>query len=364
MKSIYPMLIAAVLLLANGCTSDDALAAQFKIHRGVNTSHWLSQTEIRGAEREAYMTEKDFANISALGFDHVRIPIDEMHFWSEDGIAQPEAFKLLHNGIQWSLKHNLRVIVDLHVLRSHHFNDADNRQLWEDKDAQETFIGFWQKLSAELDSYPLDKVAYEPLNEAVSDNPEDWNNLINWVISEIRKLEPHRVIVMGSNNWQQVGTFKDLKVPENDPNIILSFHYYIPFALTHYKAWWNPFSAYDGPVEYPGQSIDTTLYAAMDPELLEVVKWHNGYFDLEGMERDMMQAVSVAQQFGLPIYCGEWGAFPSTDIAIRQRWYRDMISIFEKHNVAWAHWNYKNDFPLVSEKTLEPIDELLNIMLP
>jgi hypothetical protein len=40
-----------------------------------------------------------------------------------------------------------------------------------------------------------------------------------------------------------------------------------------------------------------------------------------------------------------------------------MISIFNKYDIAWAHWNYKNDFPVVSEG-LEPINDLLEIMVP
>ncbi|RQW03786.1 glycoside hydrolase family 5 protein, partial [candidate division KSB1 bacterium] len=182
----------------------------FAIHRGLNASHWLSQTDIRGAEREQYMQARDFEKIAEMGFDHVRLPIDEEQMWDEEGNRQDEAFRLLHNAIDWSFANNLRVIVDLHVLRSHHFNRPDNRQLWEDPSAQQGFIRFWQQLSAELSRYPNDKLAYEPLNEAVSDNPDDWNKLINWVIAEIRKLEPERTIIMGSNNWQTVGTFKDL----------------------------------------------------------------------------------------------------------------------------------------------------------
>ncbi len=340
-----------------------AKTANFVIHRGLNVSHWLSQTNIRGAERAAYVTEKDFQIIADMGFDHVRIPIDEVQFWTEKGAKEKAAFKLLHNGIQWSLKNNLRVIVDLHTLRSHHFNRADSRQLWEDKSAQKQFIGFWKQLSAELKDYSVDSVAYEMMNEAVSDDPEDWNKLINWAIDELRKLEPARVIVMGSNNWQQVHTFKDLRVPENDKNIIPSFHFYTPFCLTHYKAPWSSIHIYEGPVNYPGWSVDTTRYDQMDPEVLSEVKKHNGYYDREVLEKAIMQAVVVAEKHDLPLYCGEFGCYPTTPMDMRQKWYRDMIDIFDKHDIAYSHWNYKNDFPVVNED-LSPIPEIVNILVP
>ena len=323
MRPLLLSLSVVIALLLVGCSPKECKKTEppkcctqkFTIQRGVNASHWLSQTTIRGEERAAYMSERDFKRIADMGFDHVRLPVDEEQLWTETGEQEPEAFALLHQAIDWCLENNLKVIVDLHVLRSHHFNVADNRQLWEEDSAQQQFISFWKQLSDKLKDTPLNMVAYEPMNEAVSDNPEDWNKLINWVIVELRKLEPKRTIIMGSNNWQQPGTFPDLSVPENDPNIILSFHYYTPFPLTHYLAPWNPFHRYDGPISYPGQAIDTTLYAGMDEELLELVKWHNGYFDREALEKDIMTAVNVAKKFNLPLYCGEFGAFPTTDLA-------------------------------------------------
>ncbi len=345
------------------CTTLLAQQNGFVIHRGLNASHWLSQSEKRGEERAQYMLEKDFAQIAELGFDHIRLPIDEMQMWDEKGNKQAEAWELMHNAITWSFAHNLRVIVDLHVLRSHHFNNPNNRQLWEDKTAQENFITFWRQLSEDLKQYPNDKLAYEPLNEAVSNNPDDWNNLINWVISEIRKLEPKRTIIMGSNNWQTVGTFKDLQVPAGDKNIILSFHYYEPFLLTHYQAPWTDLKDLTVQINYPGQMVDTTLYSTLGEEELKLVKARNGYNDRSTLDKDIYQAVEVANKYGLKLYCGEFGCYPSTPMSMRQAWYEDMIAVFDKYDIAWAHWNYKNDFPVVDAQTLEPITELTSILV-
>ena len=56
----------------------------------------------------------------------------------------------------------------------------------------------------------MDKLAYELLNEAVAEDPDDWNKLIAKGIEVVRANEPDRVIVVGSNQWQQGHTFKDL----------------------------------------------------------------------------------------------------------------------------------------------------------
>ncbi len=137
------------------CSSPNTVKCdKFVINRGLNASHWISQTEMRGTEREQYMQEADFKAIADMGFDHVRLPVDEMHLWDENGNRLDEGFKLLHFGVQQCLKNNLRVVVDLHVLRAHHFNaehgdgEGPNR-LWEDETAQQNFIKFWKELSSE-----------------------------------------------------------------------------------------------------------------------------------------------------------------------------------------------------------------------
>ena len=339
-------------------------AGDFVIIKGVNASHWLSQTDKRGEERNNYMTEKDFIQIKKLGFDHVRLPIDEVHFWTEEGKKEKAAFKLLHKAIKLCIKHDLKVIVDLHTLRSHHFNIADSRTLWDDKNAQENFISFWKQLSAKLNKYPNDMVAYEPMNEAVSDNPEDWNKLINRAISEIRKMEPERTIVMGSVNWQQAATFPDLTVPENDKNIILSFHTYTPLPFTHWKAHWTGWAKYDGPVNYPGEVVDTTDMSGYTKESVKAMSQFLGNYSKESFINEFIPAIKRAKELGLPLYCGEFGCYPSTSMEMRQQWYKDIIEVFNENGISWAHWNWKNDFPLIDVETGEPITELLNILIP
>lgn len=366
MKQFVMLILVAIILTScqnNEPKTNGQISSKFEIKRGLNTSHWLSQSEIRGEERVQYMQAKDFAKIAEMGFDHVRIPIDEEQMWDEDGNKQEEAFKLLHQAIKWSFENNLKVIVDLHVLRSHHFN-YDNDQLWEDPAAQEKFWGFWDQLSDELSQYPNDMLAYELMNEAVADDAEDWNNLITKGIETVRQKEPERTIVIGSNRWQMVYTFPDLKIPENETNLILSFHFYEPFIITHYQTWWNAMKDFNGELNYPGWTTDTNNYEQYPTELQNMLKEHNQYFDKKVIQEKIQIAIDYAKEKNLPLYCGEFGAYPSTPMILRQKLYQDWIDIFEENNIAWAHWNYKNDFPVVDAETLEPIHEIVDILIP
>lgn len=360
MKRFLYLFLAGALF---SCQQPAEQKGKFTISRGVNASHWLAQSENRGAERQAYMTEKDFALIAEMGFDHVRLPLEEMQLWDEQGNKQQEAFSLMHFAIEQCQKNNLRIIADLHILRSHHFNELADIALWNDTVAQQNYIQCWRQLSAEMSKYPDSLVAYEPLNEAVADDSEDWNRLINWVVSEIRLLEPTRTIVMGSNRWQSAGTFKDLQIPENDTNIILSFHFYSPLAFTHHDTPWSEFKELGVTTTYPGWTIDTVGVEVTDDAKRETIKNFRSYCTKDTLEMEIMQAVEVAKAHGLQLFCGEFGCFPTTDMDSRVRWFTDVVDIFSRHNIAWSIWNYKNDFPIVDEQTLLPIKEITSVLM-
>jgi len=63
--------------------------SHFVIRTGVNVSHWLSQSEKRGEERRNYVTQSNFDTIASIGFDHVRIPVDEVQLWDSVGNKKP-----------------------------------------------------------------------------------------------------------------------------------------------------------------------------------------------------------------------------------------------------------------------------------
>jgi len=340
------------------------IAPKFPLKRGVNISHWLSQSNVRGEERKAFFTRDDVDFIDSIGYDHIRIPIDEEQMWDEDGNKEEEAFGLLHNAIGWAQEANLSVIVDLHILRSHHFN-ADEKPLWTEPAAQEQFIACWRDLSSELKKYPNDVVAYELMNEPVADDPEEWNILVGKAARAVRENEPERFLVIGSNRWQSVFTFDELKIPENDPYVILSFHFYHPMLITHYKASWTGVGAYQGAVSYPGQLTSEEDIAAIDdPTLKALITKENGIFNIDSLEKMMEKPFKKANELNLQLYCGEWGARPSIPRSSLLQWYGDVRSILEKHNVAWANWDYKGGFGIVERgDDNAPIEDLIDVLL-
>jgi endoglucanase len=363
MMRLFPFILLSVLtnLLFAQQQDPKKLTEEFTLRTGVNVSHWLSQSRARGEERKQYITKADFDTIASIGFDHVRIPVDEVQLWDSLGKKEPEAFALLHKAILRAFSAKLRVIVDLHILRSHYFI-SENNTLWTSPAEQQKLVDLWLQLSEELHQYPNDKLAYEILNEAVAKDPEDWNKLLNNVIGALRIKEPRRKIVVGSNMWQIPDTFPELRIPENDANIILSFHFYTPLALTHHTASWSEGAEYTGPVNYPGQIIDTSQYKNLSAATAEFMRTTaNGYFNKKILEEKMLPAIKIAKMRNLPLYCGEYGVYPRIPEDIMFRYYKDVCSIFNENGIAYCHWCYKGDFPVVG-KNGEPNRSLVKIL--
>jgi endoglucanase len=347
----------------------------FVIRRGTNLSHWLSQ-DFGWAPRLTWTTENDIRYIARLGFDHVRLPVDEKELWSDDGRPNEEAFALMLKCIGWAQANNLRVIVDLHTIRSHHFNAANEgmapNTLWTDAKAKEVFFKLWRELSQRLRHLPVDHVAYEIMNEPVADDHEDWNRLVAAAMKEIRTNEPGRVVVIGSNRWQIPSTLPFLKVPAGDRNIILSTHTYSPLIFTHYLADWTPLRVYKGEVRYPGLPVAREVLegflASGDRAMLDLVANARDEWNRDRIFRELEPAIRRAKELRLQLYCGEFGCLPTPPRADRLAYYRDIVAVFEANGMAWANWEYKGDFGLFewhgsTRAAGAPDEELIDALL-
>jgi endoglucanase len=373
---ILPLLAASWLPVVSAPVAATPVnPSGFVIRRGTNLSHWLSQ-DFGWQPRQTWITANDMRYIAQCGFDHVRLPIDEKELWREDGTPNEAAFSVMLQAITWARASHLRVIIDLHTVRSHHFNAANeggHNTLFTDPKAQQAFLDLWRQLSARLRDQPVDAVAYEIMNEPVADNHEDWNKLITAAHAVVRQLEPNRVLIFGSNRWQIPSTLPFLKVPAGDKNIILSTHTYSPLLFTHYTANWTPIQVYTGPVRYPGPVVPRATYDDLMQKLgkdsqADLIANAKDDWGPARMAQEFEPAIRRARELGLQLYCGEFGCLPSVPRADRLAYYRDLIATMEANGMAWANWEYKGDFGLFEwhrEKTVTgaPDVELIDALL-
>jgi endoglucanase len=315
------------------------------LRRGVNLSHWFSQSDRRGAERAAWIGPRDLDLVKSLGFDHVRLPLDEEQLWHEDGSRDTQAWELLEQALGWIAERDLKVACDLHILRSHYFNQADEPALYREESALESFKALWRDLGVFLGRFPTDFMVLEILNEAVARDSRDWNRVLSAVFATMRTVAPRHTIITGSNWYCMCKTFGELEVPD-DPNQILTFHFYNPMCVTHHKAHWAEIGAWQGGVSYPFPWPEGIPADVQEP-LRSRMERENILWGPHAVRDEIALPIQRARETGLPLYCGEFGVINLTPLDIRKAWLRDTVATFEESDIGWALWDWKGDFGVV-----------------
>lgn len=356
-KAISLLVTLSAALIAALCPAAVAMAdgsgstaqpskTKFEIKRGVNIAHWVSQTGARGEERARIFTERDVEQLAAWGFDHIRIPVGEEQLFSPDGTMDNETMTLIETAIGWCKKHDMRAIFDLHNLRSHHFNEKNNT-LWTSPEAQQRLCDMWEKIARRLDKFPVTLLAYELLNEPVADKNEEWNKVLAKLLPVVRDINKKRVILVPSNKWDSVDNIPDVAIPDNDKNIILTFHFYEPFILTHYRASWTDQKdiVLEHGVKYPGRPVDPEDVAKLDERQQKIVGWWaTQNFDTGWLRARWKRAVDFARRKGLALYLGEFGCLHTVSQEARVAWTGDITAMCNEYGIPRAYWEYKSGF--------------------
>ena len=342
MKRIIISVISAAILLS-GCAGNKP--TEFKFAKGVNVGNWLSQSWVMGEQREKIFTDEDIELLVANGFDHIRLPVDEAQLFNRDMTLNQSTVDLIHKTIGSCIDHGLKVIFDLHILRSFNFLDND-APLWKSEEEQDKLVDMWRTIQSILCEYPVTDVAYEFLNEAVAPTDEQWSNLMLRLLAMVRETEKDRVVVFGANMQNQVGHVKNIKVPDDDKNIILAFHFYEPLLITHYQASWTPLRILNfiGPMKYPGQLIPDDVYNALNDEEKAVVEPYNHSYDKEWIRGQWQEAVDYAKEKGLTLYLGEFGCMVNCGEEVRLAWIKDVVSLCKELGIPYSMWEYNSQF--------------------
>ncbi|MDD4759672.1 MAG: glycoside hydrolase family 5 protein [Bacteroidaceae bacterium] len=351
-KHIYCFQFILALLLAIPFNMVNANAFQkvdktnFKIKRGVNIAIWLSQSGIRGEARKNAFTEKEVKQLANWGFDHFRLPVDEEQLFHEDGTLDMETMGLAENVINWCKKYNLKVIFDLHILRSHNFNNNEENILFTSEAEQNKMCKLWITAAKYLNKYSEKLLAFEIMNEPVAKKDEDWNKVETKVIAALRQINKKRVLVLASNMWDSADHMPALAIPNGDPNIMLTFHFYEPMILTHYTANWTDLKNIRlSHVQYPGSPISTNDFEKLNKKEQEQVRWfYNQTFDKKWMRKRWEKAIQVAHDKGLTLYLGEFGCLPSVGETSRLAWINDVVDLANELHIPHAYWEYKSGF--------------------
>jgi endoglucanase len=137
----------------------------------------------------------------------------------------------------------------------------------------------------------------------------------------IRRENPTRTVVIGPANGNAFTALGALRLPEDDPNILVTVHYYNPFRFTHQGApWVRPDIRDASGVAWGGSGDRAKLYRQFDA----IADW----------------ATAHHRQ----ILLGEFGAYEKAPHADRLTWTTAVVNAAEKRHFAWAYWQLEGSF--------------------
>ncbi len=333
---------------------------------GINLGGWLSQCDHTKERYENFITESDIKTISDWGLDHIRVPIDYDLIEEPDGTTKEDGYTYIDRAIEWAGKYGLNMILDLHKTFGFSFDDGEEESgFFENPSYQERFYHLWDNLSKRYGKY-FDRLAFEMLNEVTDKEYSDrWNEISTKCIQTIRKNAPTIKILLGGYYNNSIEALKDLPAPV-DENIVYNFHCYEPLVFTHQGAYWldgmdqsfrMPFaSTYQQYTDYAAEQLShySVGFEGFDP---------NSEMDRSFFVNMVREAVSVAEERNVPLYCGEYGVINLATAEDTLAWYRMICSVFDEFSIGRAAWTYRSmDFGFVDDHMKDVLNELIKVV--
>ena len=310
----------------------NAFDAKDAFGRGVNLGDALEAPN--EGDWGVVVKEEYFDLIKDAGFDSVRIPMRWSAHADESApyTIDPKFFARVDQVVDWALERDLQVVLNIH-----HYE-----QMATDPTAhRERFMALWKQIAEHYKDYPP-ALLFEPMNEPNGAlDAKLWNSISADAVRVIRESNPERNLVIGGANWNAYDQLQYLELPEGDPQIIATFHYYLPFQFTHQNADWV-----EGSSAWTGTTWDAT-----DAEKAEITH----HFD---------EVAVWAEAQDVPVLMGEFGAYSKADITSRALWTDFVAREAERHGFAWAYWEFCSGFGVYDKNAKQWNEPILKALIP
>jgi endoglucanase len=305
--------------------------------RGINLGNMLE------APREGdwgVRAEPAYIDKVASVFTTVRVPVR----WSNHAAVTAdakldEAFaKRVDEVVDALLAKGVHVILDLH-----HYNQLAGSPLHPNEKEVDPavveirLVNMWRQIAERYrDRSP--KLLFELLNEPHGRlNGEPWNRLAPQVLAAVRASNPTRTVLIGPGEWNSPYELTRLRLPP-DPNIIVSFHNFEPFAFTHQGV---------QHLAMPPPTGTTCCNAAQRKAIVDSLETARQW--------------SVAN--GYPLHLGEFGSYEKADLQSRAVHARTVRDEAERRGIPWTFWEFASEFGAWSPKTGEWVEPLRRALL-
>ncbi len=301
--------LMAIVVLSIGCKNEvpanqthipNAFEQNKRLGRGGNIGNILYKWNDWNKEREM----EEFDLMKEAGFSGVRINVRPfLHMEKQSPYLISDS---LYDRLDWTvneaLKRGFTVIIDNHQYRD---MGADPMRL------REIFLSSWEQMAGHYKDYP-DNVYFGVLNEPNGNlTPYLWNYFCADASKIIRKSNLARTLVIGPGIWNGINALDELKLPEEDRNIIVEVHYYSPHRFTHQGV----------------EGRDT------------LVTWSGTPEEKKAVEDDFSKAVEWGKNHDRPLFLGEFGVYKKADQESAVRWLGFVREQMEKSGMSWSMWD-------------------------
>jgi endoglucanase len=280
----------------------------------------------------AHFQAKHFAEIKKAGFSTLRVNLQAFKHMDRDGRLDPVWLKKLDWVVQTALANGLIVILD-----EHDFDACSNDLNF----CRIALRNFWVQVATRYRDTP-NTVLFELLNEPHALlTPEVWNGLLADMIKVVRETNPERTLVIGPASWNSLSELDELRLPEEDRNIVVTVHYYQPMEFTHQGATWA------------GERL----------KALHDVTWGTPA-DRARIDADFDRVQRWSQAHHRPIFLGEFGALENSPVEMRALYDSSVARAAEKRGWTWAYWQFVGNFIVWDMKADGWVSPILDALVP
>ncbi len=366
------------LFLALTATAQNSLPPMRRLTATNTPAHKAARGFMRGANIANYLevppaeswsvahSPADLVLIRAEGFDHIRLPVAwQWYTGPAPGFKlRDEIFARADQLVTNATAQGLNVMIDFHNFNQFIAAPASNTP-W--------FQAIWGQVAAHYAASPAG-LAFELLNEP---NGAATTAILNPIFAEtirqIRRTNPHRTIFVGPSQWNSPDELANLRLPDDDDNLIVTLHCYDPMSFTHQGASWaGPDNKVIG-VVFPGPP-KTPLQP--DPGLglhSWALDWFRQYNTLPADRNPagplaftpkIKKAKAWSEEFGRPVQFGEFGAYTKADQESRAHFYAAFRQALEAEGIGWTIWDWKSGFNYWDPKTQQPLPGMREALFP
>ncbi len=309
-KVVFILSVIFSIFCMESFSQERAFEMNSRLGMGINLGNVFEAPELGG-----WGVEPDGAyieDIKAKGFASIRIPVRWSAYAQDDFPYTID--KNFMDTVKWTV--DLALANDLAVVMNiHHYEEI----MVAPAAHKERYLALWEQISGQFQNYP-DNLYFEILNEPNENFTATlWNEYLADGLSKIREKNPTRMVLVGTAEWGGIGGLSKLILPD-DPNLILTIHYYEPFSFTHQGADW------------------------VEPVSPTGVTWDSTAAQIKAIATDMNKIKRYSQEHNVPVCIGEFGAIENADDASRARWIGHLRHIFEEYGFSGFYWEYCSGF--------------------